>query len=199
MKPKPQRYSNLTKEIAKCKPSVIMEIGTYDGKHGSEMIREAQKYNKDITYLGFDLFEDITGEEIVEEHSKKVKAVYEKAKHLLEKNKANIKLYRGYSKDTLAKLSNLLVDFVFIDGGHSLQTIAEDWKNVQRFIHLDSVIIFDDYYKNRMDFGCKPLIEELAKNDTFKIEHLEPEDVFYHKDWTQYVHFVKVTWAVRND
>ena len=36
------------------------------------------------------------------------------------------------------------VDFVFIDGGLRLETIANDWKYVEMVMHSKTIIIFDD-------------------------------------------------------
>ena len=54
-----RRYKNLVIEIRKAKPKTILEIGTWNGGNALKMIREAQKWNREITYYGFDIFEDI--------------------------------------------------------------------------------------------------------------------------------------------
>ena len=40
-----------------------------------------------------------------------------------------------------------------------------------------TVVIFDDYYENRDDFGCKNLIDNLQKEKNYKIEKLDPLEV----------------------
>ena len=63
-------------------------------------------------------------------------------------------------------------DFVFIDGGHSVETITSDWLWVSRIINPGAVVVFDDYYKpEREGFGCNRIVEnithELLDGDTF--------------------------------
>ena len=41
----------------------------------------------------------------------------------------------------------------------------------------ETVVIFDDYYENRDDFGCKKLIDELLQDKTFSVEKLEPIEI----------------------
>ena len=55
------RYKNLVEIVRKYKCRCILEIGTWNGKHASAMIREAQFMQSNlnqVTYYGFDLFED---------------------------------------------------------------------------------------------------------------------------------------------
>ena len=190
------RMKNLFNEIDKCKPESIIEIGVWDGENALRMIKYAQEYHNEIAYYGFDLFERITDEEIIQEHSKK----RNKQPSLIEITKkltfnapiAKITLFQGYTKETIPK-ANIKgpIDFIFIDGGHSIETIKSDWKNIQRFIHKETVIIFDDYYKNNNKLGCKSLIDSLDQNK-WSIEIFELTDIFEKIGWRQYTQIVKV-------
>ncbi len=185
-----KRYRNLVKTISEIHPRMIMEIGVYTGGNSREMIREAVKHRENVEYWGFDLFEVPEGgrEEFI-----KVPHSYERVDNKLSGLGAEIHLIKGNTVDTLKYNFIPKMDFVFIDGGHSYETIASDWSNVQRLMHDDTVVLFDDYwtgpalthpkYKNG---GCKPLIDALTG---YNIEHLEPVDQFPHL-WTN---FVKVT------
>ena len=51
-----------------------------------------------------------------------------------------IKSLKTFSK------KNKIIDFIFIDGGHSLKTIKSDWNNVKKLINKKSEVVFDDYY-----------------------------------------------------
>lgn len=195
------RYSNLFSEIRKCKPKSILEIGTYNGQHAVQMIQMAQRFQGTrVSYFGFDLFEDITPETITKEHSKE-KGYLQKdvVRTKLEKTFAGINLFKGFTSETLPKFVEWVyknkvksIDFVFIDGGHSIETIKNDWLNVDKIIHNESVILFDDYYYDRDDLGCKNLIDSLDKTK-FNIEFLKPVDVFQKENWLQKTQIVKVT------
>ncbi len=195
---KTNRYATLIQEVKKAKPKIIMEIGVWKGDTAIKLINEALLVNNNVTYLGYDLFEELTQHIIKLEHCKptdkpcSMQAIWQK----LSKTKANIFLYKGFTRDTL-ETSGLKylhsVDFVFLDGGHSLETINNDWQNIQKFLHKNSVIILDDYYKNKTDLGCKQLVDNLDRSK-YKIELLEPIDEFLQKEgWIQYTQLVKVT------
>ena len=63
---------------------------------------------------------------------------------------ADVELVKGWTHETLPEYAHAHPDYkadlIFIDGGHSIETIQSDWDNVQSFISKDSVVIFDDYY-----------------------------------------------------
>lgn len=160
-----------------------MEIGVWNGNHAKQMIQAALHYHNEIKYIGFDLFENITDEEIQLEASKSVKANYEAVRQLLEKIPgADVKLYVGYTRETIPVVPTEPIDFIFMDGGHSVETIKSDWNNIQRFIHADTIVLFDDYWENRTDFGCKLLLDELyTRKVNWQVDFLNPVDVFPEK------------------
>ena len=41
----------------------------------------------------------------------------------------------------------------------------------------ETVVIFDDYYENRDDYGCKTLIDELDKDPNFLVDRLDPIEI----------------------
>ena len=189
----PRRYKYLFKAIRENKARKIMEIGTWRGEHALEMIQEAKKYfaPEEIEYYGFDLFELLDHENSVKEFSIPPPPL-EIIQNKLKKTGANIHLYKGYTKDTLPKVINELpeMDFIYIDGGHSIETIKNDWEYAQRLMHENTVVIFDDYW-NRDDAGCKKVVEGIDKNN-FKVEILPIQDKF-KKEWgVLKINFVKV-------
>lgn len=177
------RYENLIRYIIKYKPQSIMEIGVWHGYTAKKMIEAALRHHNEVRYIGFDLFEDITDKEIVAEQSKTTKASYNNVRSLLENIQyANVELYKGYTRDTIPLVPTELMDLIFLDGGHSLETIKSDWHNIQRFIHGKTVIMLDDYWENRTDAGCKHLVDDLKLRDVnWDIALLNPVDVFPEK------------------
>jgi len=190
----PRRYKYLLQGVGEAKARKIMEIGTYTGRHAETMIEEAKKYHpaNEVEYYGFDLFEmldkDTSAKEIAIQPSP-----LEAVRNKLEKTGARLSLYQGYTKDTLPKVIDALpeMDFIYIDGGHSLETIDNDWKYSQRVMGQDTIVIFDDYW-NRDDSGCKKLVSQMDRNK-FNVEILPIQDRF-KKDWgVLEINFVKVT------
>lgn len=199
---KASRYRNLLKIIYKNKCSNIVEIGTFDAENSKQMIEVSKMFNDpaDINYYGFDLFEGLTDEELKKEFSKRPpskKAVEQK----LNKTGVNIHLFKGYTKKTLPEFvkkysKKARFDFIFIDGGHYIETIKLDWKYVQKLMDKNTIVVFDDYYSNEEPeidrLGCQSIIDNLNRSK-YEVEILRPQNRF-DKSWgTLKVNMVKVT------
>jgi len=159
-----KRYSNILFLIMIYRPKSIMEIGVYKGQRSIEMILAAKIFNKDISYYGFDLFKNIN-ENIKNKELSKFPYTKRKIQQRLKKY-AKVKLFEGYTKDTLDKIHNKKIDLIFIDGGHSIQTINNDWEKSKKFHKKNTIIIFDDYYVNDKkiikNFGCNKIIKKIS-------------------------------------
>ena len=202
----PKRYKYLFKFIKKNKCKRIMEIGTWDGEHALQMIKEAQKFpGNEVEYYGFDLFELLDEKTSQKEFSKEWSdskftrpwPSLRNVENKLKKTGARIHLFQGNTKDTLPKVIRELpkMDFVFIDGGHDIETVENDWKYVQQVMSSNTIVIFDDYW-NREDGGCKKTIKKIDKAK-FKVKVLPGKDKF-KKDWgILKTNFVKVQRNVR--
>ena len=75
-----------------------------------------------------------------------------------------------------------MADFVFLDGGHSIGTIALDYAAVKN----SKVVVLDDYYTDGVDiskYGCNSLV------DTSSLPHeiLPPKDPVKGGGYTQLV------------
>lgn len=189
----PRRYKYLFKTISNNKCKKIMEIGTWNGSHALQMIEETKKNfpPEEIEYYGFDLFELLEDKTTLEEFAK-IPPTLETVRKKLEKTKAKVRLYEGFTKETLPKVVDELpkMDFVFIDGGHSIETIENDWKYVQKVINRETVVIFDDYW-NRDDAGCKKIIENIDRTK-FEVKILPIQDRFKKKRGVLRINFVQV-------
>ena len=170
-----------------------MEIGVWNGEHAFQMIREAKKIfpPEEVEYYGFDLFELMDSDTYAEEVSKKPPSL-ETVKNKLEKTNARIHLYKGATKQTFPKVVKELpkMDFVFIDGGHSIETIKNDWEYTQQVMDNHTIVIFDDYW-NKEDAGCKKVVKSIDRNK-FEVKILPTQDKF-KKEWgTLKINFVQV-------
>jgi len=163
-----KRYVNLLIQILKKKPKKILEIGVYNGRRAIQMIEAAKIFNKNIEYYGFDLFEEIT-DKIYEAEASKFPENFSKIKSLLERH-GNIFLYKGFTKDTLRKFSEkeIKVDFIFVDGGHAVETIENDYFYSLKIAKDKACIIFDDFYETKTidlkRFGSNNLYGKLKLN-----------------------------------
>ena len=166
-----RRYSNILSIILYYKPKSIAEIGVYRGVRSREMIQAAKIFNKNIEYFGFDLFEMIN-KKIQKKELSKIPYSKKDIQNKLSKHD-KVKLYKGYTKKTLDKLKNKKVDLIFIDGGHRLSTIQNDWIKSKKFQKKNTIIIFDDYYLNNKkiikNYGCNQVVNKISnKNYTKK-------------------------------
>lgn len=181
----PRRYRNLFSTITDLKAKSILEVGTWNGNRAVEMIETAAKFNpfSEISYYGFDLFEALSDDTYKHEISKRP-PTQEVVAELLDKTGANINLYQGDTMKTMPEVVPTLpkIDFIYIDGGHSYETIASDWKHSEMLMHDKTVVIFDDYWLNRSDGGCKKLIDSL-NTAIYDVSLSKELDVFDNKDF----------------
>ena len=180
------RYDWLVDVVAETKPRHIMEIGTGRGDSAERMITEALKHQEiaTVNYHGFDLFRELTEDEMRIERSKqpagiesvrgRLKALNHRTGGLL------VNLSPGDTKETLTlPYSGGPMDLIFIDGGHSWDTIESDWRNIQKYIGPQTTIIFDDYYTGDVgETGCQDLIDNRLDPRLWKIEILPPQETW---------------------
>jgi Glycosyltransferase len=158
------RYAQVLDIIRETKAQRIVEVGTWSGARAVQMIQEAAKHHPigEVEYAGFDLFEQQTGESYRREFSKQAWP-YEVVMRRLLATRAKYQLITGPTSETM-KTANLHGhDLYFIDGGHSVETITNDWGFVSQWMKVGSVAIFDDYYDNSTNenIGCNKVVEQI--------------------------------------
>ena len=137
----------------------------YNGRRTIQMIEAAKIFNKNIEYYGFDLFEGLT-KKIYNTEASKFPWTIDKIKELLN-NRAKIFLYKGFTNETLKEFSlkKVNMDFIFVDGGHSVKTIENDLYYSLKIADKNAYIIFDDFYKtgtiDTTKFGSNKIYEKL--------------------------------------
>lgn len=177
---KARRYSQLIDAVRKTKARRLLEVGTYMAVRSEQMIRAAQMFHPrgEVEFFGFDLFENLSDDQFAREISKKSPALVW-VKEKLEKTGAKIELFPGDTRETLTRIAPSLapIDVVFIDGGHSLETIESDWHAVETSLRKGSIVVFDDYWPDRTDAGAKPIVDAIDRNQ-YDVEILPIVDVF---------------------
>lgn len=151
------RYEQLLRAVREKQPKSILEIGTWNGQRAVEMLNLCG-----ATYYGFDLFEEATQETDAEEMN--VKAHHQMERVLDRLTGFDAHLFKGNTRETLASF-NEPVDFVWLDGGHSIETIRSDWENVKRCLTPGAWVFFDDYYTgpeiDTSKYGCNEIVKTL--------------------------------------
>lgn len=103
------------------------------------------------------------------------KEIYEKTKgekSLIEQFNTNlaglpanvqIKALKGYSSEFLSAVQN--IDFLFIDGDHSIKGCKYDFDNFEQEVKSGGYIAFHDYDSNRSELGPTWVIDNLVKKN----------------------------------
>ena len=161
-----QRYEQLRELVGQLKPRSICEVGTWNGDRAIDLCEEALKHQKAVLYIGIDLFEDITPEISKAELNVKPAFSLAQVKARLDAFRMDnpgftYALKKGNSRDVLPAMKDGAekLDFVFIDGGHSIETIRSDFDALRSA----KVVALDDYYSED-DAGRKPDITRFGCN-----------------------------------
>lgn len=137
--------------IKRHKCETIMEIGLGNGKNMKKILN---MMGDDCDYYCFDnLFWD---------YSRRVMQEFEGRK--------NVHFYIGDTRETLpAAVGKLpLMDFIFVDGGHSLPVVSSDWKYCKKLMHSKTAVFFHDY-------DCADGVKRVVDNidDGFSVRIIE--------------------------
>ena len=179
----------LLRQIDLHKPKNFIEVGIFQGVTSKNVCEKLYEINNDdFTFHGIDIFEDsndkIDNEEMTTKHNK----ISNPFKHLifniiqkknlfslesiysfLKKFEKNVRLYKGFSDTELLKIDMSNIDMVFLDGGHSYETVKSDISLILKGIKKGKIIICDDY--DQVNYGVKKAVDEL-KNQVSEIKEL---------------------------
>lgn len=141
----PVRYNHLVEMVGFYKPKTILETGTWNGDRAVQLCLAAlQASPGDIRYVGYDLFEDGNKELDQLEFNAKPNTAMDKVAKKLDRLKElhprfDYSLHKG---DTRERMKHHKVDFAYLDGGHSVDTAANDFEKVVG----SKVVVMDDYF-----------------------------------------------------
>ena len=199
---RPRRYRQVLRAVARLRPRSILEVGVFQGRRGVEMIEAAalSRPVEEIEYFGFDLFEKMTSDVMRVELSKWPNPIAEVTARL-EATGATIELHAGFTQDTLAAFlatnPGRRIDFIFLDGGHAVETIHSDWSYLHQLMHSKTVVVLDDYYVDcphlTDEFGCNGVVGSLDRNQ-FDWHVLSDVDRFVHDGKPHNVAMAEVTY-----
>lgn len=181
------RMENLLSHIANSSVSSILEIGVWKGENALRMLKSASKVPDQVTYVGIDLFEDLASQINLEREASLWPESEDNVLMKLTRSYpgAHIELVPGYSKDTLPTLIGRKFQLIFIDGGHSYETVLCDWTNALKLISHDGYIFIDDYTNIEAtilgNFGVRKLVDSLDP-EMYNVQILDPEDI-YENSW----------------
>ena len=178
-------------QLVKHKPKNFLEIGVFCGVTARNVCDLLHKlHGSEFKYTGVDLFGDIpsTKGEVVPKYLKNqyfnnpLKRIYynyiirenlnsiESVTKFLEKYKGNVTLIKGDTNKVLKDHDFKEIDYVFLDGGHSYETVINDLRNLYNNLKDKRRIILCDDYNHPECPGLKKAIDEFAKTYHLKLE-----------------------------
>ena len=188
-KPYGDNFLSLVEEY---KPKNVLEIGVFCGVT-SRNICELLKTNfgSDFRYYGLDLFGSTKTSSVDEiepkflenqKFSNPLKTIYYNfikkenlnskisVQNFLKKFSQNIELIEGDTRVTLEKVPLSEIDFVFLDGGHSYDTVLSDLQKLYDNMKNNSKIVCDDFAGITKIESVEKAIKYFANNNKIKLE-----------------------------
>ena len=100
---------------------------------------------------------------------------YESVQKFLKSFSKNTTLIKGNSNKILKHLDMENIDFVFLDGGHSFETVFNDLNLVFNKIssNKEPIILCDDYEDADYITGVKKAVDQFVKEKKLKFEVIE--------------------------
>lgn len=146
---KDEVFAVLQELLEKHKPETVCEIGTHKAATGQKicdlLARELAEENKSLYYTGYDVFDlavdnnEFNQEEINGKDGAPMSTAIRKFNKLKKRHhNFDYELHKGLTQETLTE--SKVFDFVYIDGGHSYDTVMHDYSMVKD----SKLIIFDD-------------------------------------------------------
>ena len=177
-------------------PKNVLEIGVFCGVTARNTCDLLEKINgKDFSYIGVDLFGSDQSEKKDEieptflkdqKFSNPLKNIYynyilrenlnsiESVSKLLKRYSSNIKLIAGDTNKVLKEINLQNIDFVFLDGGHSYQTVTSDLSVLYESMRgKNKVILCDDYGEASFIQEVKKAIDDFSNKNNIKINTIE--------------------------
>lgn len=168
------RYEHLIQVFCKHNPASMIEIGVWRGDRTVRFLSNGKRLQR---YVGFDLFEGMTSDKFNEEsmgacvpHSRA--GVMERIEPYVKRCGCQVELISGPTEQTLpdfTKKNAGSFDLIFIDGGHSLETVANDWQCAKKLVAPGGLIVLDDYYLNDTSRGAKSLVDGLVNDSNYRV------------------------------
>ena len=174
-----QSANILLDQIELYKPKNFLEVGVFQGVTSRNVCEKLNLINDGkFTFHGIDIFEStnslIDKKEMTSKHNKlsnpfknflfniilkknlySLESIYE----FLSKFRDNVHLYKGFSDSELPKIDLSTIDMIFLDGGHSYETVSNDLFIILKGIKKGKVILCDDY--DQESYGVKKAVDEL--------------------------------------
>ena len=177
-------------------PKSVLEIGVFCGVTARNTCDFLYKTNgNDFNYIGIDLFggnQSNNKDEIEptflkdQKFSNPLKNIYynyilkenlnsiESVQKLLQEYSKNIKLIAGDTNKVLKEIDLQKIDFVFLDGGHSYETVTNDLSILYESMKdQKKIILCDDYGKESHILEVEKAVNDFTQKKNLKLNLIE--------------------------
>ena len=178
------------------KPRSVLEIGVFCGVTARNICDFLNKTNKNnFKYIGVDLFGNNRNNKKDEieptflknqKFSNPLKNIYynyilkenlnsiASVNKLLKKYEKNVRLIAGDTNEILRGLDLKNIDFTFLDGGHSYQTVMNDLTILYNSMkNQRKIILCDDYGRESYIAEVEKAINDFTKQNNLKLNLIE--------------------------
>ena len=177
-------------------PKNVLEIGVFCGVTARNICDFLNNKNgNDFNYIGIDLFgsdQNVEKDEIAptflkdQKFSNPLKNIYynyilkenlnsiESVQKLLQEYSKNIKLIAGDTNKVLKEIDLQKIDFVFLDGGHSYETVTNDLSILYESMKdQKKIILCDDYGKESHILEVEKAVNDFTQKKNLKLNLIE--------------------------
>ena len=177
-------------------PKTVLEVGVFCGVTARNICDFLHEKNlNNFNYIGIDLFGGTQNAETDEieptflkdqKFSNPLKNIYynyilkenlnsiKSVKKLLKKYSNNVKLIAGDTNKVLKEIDLQNIDFTYLDGGHSYQTVINDLSNL--YVNMkgkNKVVLCDDYGDASFIQEVKNAIDDFSNKNNIKVNIIE--------------------------
>ena len=191
------KWGNIFLErLSKHNPKNVLEIGVFCGVTARNICDFLyKKNNKNFNYIGIDLFgsDKVQKKNEIEptflknqKFSNPLKNIYynyilkenlnsvASVEKLLKKYSQNIKLIAGDTNKKLKEIDLRNIDFTFLDGGHSYQTVISDLSILyENMKGKNKVVLCDDYGEASFIHEVKNAIDDFSNRNNINVKLIE--------------------------
>tara|TARA_A100001015_G_scaffold237074_1_gene269558 strand:- start:157 stop:804 length:648 start_codon:yes stop_codon:yes gene_type:complete len=191
------KWGNIFLErLSNYNPKNVLEIGVFCGVTARNTCDFLHKTNgNDFNYIGIDLFginQSNNKDEIEptflkdQKFSNPLKNIYynyilkenlnsiESVQKLLQEYSKNIKLIAGDTNKVLKEIDLQKIDFVFLDGGHSYETVTNDLSILYESMKdQKKIILCDDYGKESHILEVEKAVNDFTQKKNLKLNLIE--------------------------
>jgi len=180
--------------VAKRKPKTFLEIGVYCGVTARNVCELLNKINQgEFKYIGIDLFGEKSINETLEKEPGYLRHLkfsnplknfyynfllrenlnsYQSISKFLKKFEKQVELIKGDTNIVLKEADLRNVDYAFIDGGHSYETVINDLNVLLSNMSRNKILLCDDYGLSHIT-EVKKAVDDFVKQNKLQFNIIE--------------------------